>query len=216
MSGKGRFISVEGGEGVGKTTQLAVIQSAIKSAGFEAVMTREPGGTPRAEKIRELLLTPTAEPMPQTCELLLMFAARCTHLENVIQPALERGAWVVSDRFTDATYAYQGGARGMSRADIALLEQLVQGTLRPDLTLLLDAPVEQALERARRRNEGQQTDRFELERTVFFERVRATYLERAASEPRRFRVIDASQPLDVVTDAVRSAIRLFVETGRNG
>lgn len=217
MSGKGRFITVEGGEGVGKTTQLAVIQSAIESAGFEVVMTREPGGTPRAEKIRELLLLPTTESMPQTCELLLMFAARCTHLENVIKPALDRGAWVVSDRFTDATYAYQGGARGMSKNDIAMLEQLVQGTLRPDLTLLLDAPVAQALERARRRNEGQQTDRFELERAAFFDRVRATYLERAAGEPRRFRVIDASQPLAAVTNTVRSAIRMFAEEAlRNG
>ena len=154
--------------------------------------------------------------MPHTCELLLMFAARCTHLENVIRPALERGAWVVSDRFTDATYAYQGGARGMSKSDIAVLEDLVQGALRPDLTLLLDAPVEQALERVRRRNEGRQTDRFELERAAFFEKVRATYLERAAAEPQRFRVIDASQSLADVTDAVRSAIHLFAtKTSRN-
>jgi dTMP kinase len=214
---KGRFITVEGGEGVGKTTQLAGIHEFLADRGLECVMTREPGGTPRAERIRELLLTPTQEPMPPICELLLMFAARATHLENVIKPALERGAWVVSDRFTDATYAYQGAARGMSMADIAVLEQLVQQTLRPDLTLLLDAPVEQALQRARRRNEGQQTDRFELERATFFERVRRAYLARAEREPQRIRIIDASQPLAEVSATVRATLQTFLaDTMRNG
>jgi dTMP kinase len=177
---KGRFITVEGGEGVGKTTQLVVIQEVLVASGLECIMTREPGGTPRAERIRELLLTPTDEPMPPMCELLLMFAARSTHLENVIKPALDRGTWVVSDRFTDATYAYQGAARGMPEGDISTLENLVQRSVRPDLTLLLDAPVEVALQRARQRNQGQQTDRFELERAGFFERVRAGYLARVA------------------------------------
>ncbi len=214
---KGRFITVEGGEGVGKTTQLSVIKQVLAEGGVECVMTREPGGTPRAEQIRELLLTPTQEPMPPTCELLLMFAARATHLENVIKPALERGAWVVSDRFTDATYAYQGSARGMSVADIAVLEDLVQRSLRPDLTLLLDAPVEVALERARQRNQGQQTDRFELERAGFFERVRSGYLARAAQEPQRFRVIDASRPLKDVSETLRSLLATYVaEAKRHG
>ena len=214
---KGRFITVEGGEGVGKTTQLAVIKKVLADGGIECIMTREPGGTPRAEQIRELLLTPTPEPMPATCELLLMFAARATHLENVIKPALERGAWVVSDRFTDATYAYQGSARGMSIADIAVLEELVQRSLRPDLTVLLDAPVEVALGRARQRNQGQQTDRFELERAGFFERVRSGYLARAAQEPQRFRVIDASRTLTEVSEALRSLLAGYVtETQRHG
>lgn len=134
----------------------------------------------------------------------------------MIKPALERGAWVISDRFTDATYAYQGAARGMPAANIAVLEDLVQESLRPDLTLLLDAPVEQALERARRRNEGQQTDRFELERATFFERVRSGYLARAAKEPQRFRVIDASQPLADVSATIRTALQIFLnEVPRN-
>lgn len=212
---KGRFITVEGGEGVGKTTQIAVIQEKLSSSGLEVVMTREPGGTARAERIRELLLTPTDEPMPAICELLLMFAARSTHLENVIKPALDRGAWVVSDRFTDATYAYQGAARGMPASEIALLENLVQRTLRPDLTLLLDAPVEVALERARQRNQGQQTDRFELERASFFERVRAGYLARATQEPQRFRVVDASRPVGEVSSALRSLLAAYIDEARD-
>ena len=207
---KGRFITVEGGEGGGKTTQLAVIQQVLASSGLECIMTREPGGTPRAERIRELLLTPTNEPMPATCELLLMFAARSTHLENIIKPALDRSVWVVSDRFTDATYAYQGAARGMPLTDISVLEDLVQRSLRPDLTLLLDAPVEVALERARLRNQGQQTDRFELERVGFFERVRAGYLDRAAREPLRFRVIDASQPIAEVSASLRTTLEAYI------
>ena len=207
---KGKFITVEGGEGVGKTTQLVVVREVLAASGLECIMTREPGGTPRAERIRELLLTPTEEPMPPTCELLLMFAARSTHLENVIKPALERGAWVVSDRFTDATYAFQGAARGTPVADIALLEDLVQRSLRPDLTFLLDAPVEVALERARQRNQGQQTDRFELERAGFFEQVRSGYLARAAQEPQRFRVVDASRALADVSVTMRSLLAAYV------
>ena len=194
---KGKFITVEGGEGVGKTTQLVVVREVLAASGLECIMTREPGGTPRAERIRELLLTPTEEPMPPTCELL-------------IQPALERGAWVVSDRFTDATYAYQGAARGTPVADIALLEDLVQRSLRPDLTFLLDAPVEVALERARQRNQGQQTDRFELERAGFFEQVRSGYLARAAQEPQRFRVVDASRALADVSVTMRSLLAAYV------
>jgi dTMP kinase len=206
---QGRFITVEGGEGVGKTTQLSVIARVLADHGIDCVMTREPGGTPRAEQIRGLLLTPTPEPMPPTCELLLMFAARATHLANVIRPALERGSWVVSDRFTDATYAYQGAARGMSMADIATLESLVQKSTRPDLTVLLDAPVDVALARARQRNQGQ-TDRFELERATFFERVRKGYLDRAAAEPGRFRIVDASRPLADVSAALKTELEAYL------
>lgn len=207
---RGRFITVEGGEGVGKSTQLGIIHDTLATAGFEVVMTREPGGTPRAERIRELLLAPTPEPMPAVCELLLVFAARSSHVEHVIRPALARGAWVVCDRFTDATYAYQGGARGMPAGQISVLEQMVQGDLRPDLTLLLDAPVDLALERARRRNQGQDTDRFELERAAFFETVRSTYLERSRAEPERFRLIDAGASLAAVSARVRQAIEDYV------
>jgi dTMP kinase len=137
----GTFITIEGGEGVGKSTQIAALRDTLTARGLEVVVTREPGGTPRAERIRELLLATTNEPMPIAAELLLVFAARATHIENLIRPALARGAWVVCDRFTDATYAYQGGGRGVSRNEIAALERLVQAELRPDLTLLLDAPI---------------------------------------------------------------------------
>ena len=209
----GRFITIEGGEGVGKSTQIAAVRATVEDAGFEVLLTREPGGTERAERIRELLLAPGDEPMPPTCELLLMFAARATHIENVIRPALMRGAWVICDRFTDATYAYQGGGRGMSRDQIALLEHTVQGDLRPHLTLLLDAPVELALQRARVRNAEQGNaagDRFEREQTAFFERVRAAYLAIAASDPQRVRVIDAARELAIVKSDVCSVVADFI------
>ena len=213
MMQRGRFITIEGGEGVGKSTQIAAVRAVLAGAGIEALVTREPGGTQRAERIRELLLTPTDESMPQTCELLLMFAARSTHIENVIRPALARGAWVICDRFTDATYAYQGGGRSVPQTQIAVLEQLVQGNLRPDLTLLLDAPVALALERARARNQarGDATgDRFECEQREFFERVRNAYLEIAAREPRRVRVIDASRDIAAVERDVIGAVTEFL------
>lgn len=204
---RGKFITIEGGEGVGKSTQIAVLRDVIAARGMEVVMTREPGGTPRAERIRELLLAPTPEPMPIACELLLMFAARATHIENVIRPALERGAWVICDRFTDATYAYQGGGRGVDRAQIVFLEQLVQRELRPDLTLLLDAPVEVGSSRAAARLAAVGShDRFEQERHEFFERVRQTYLERARKEPDRFAIIDASVDRERVASAIRMAV----------
>jgi dTMP kinase len=209
----GRFITIEGGEGVGKSTQIAAVRQAVEGAGFEVVMTREPGGTERAERIRDLLLTPTSEAMPTTCELLLMFAARATHIENLIRPALARGAWVVCDRFTDATYAYQGGGRNVPHEHIAMLEKFVQGDLRPDFTLLLDAPTELALERARQRNtqRGEQHgDRFEREQGAFFERVRAAYLAIARVEPRRVAVIDAALSLDKVRLQVQSTINAFI------
>jgi dTMP kinase len=214
---RGQFITIEGGEGVGKSTQIEAVRATLVAAGIDVVLTREPGGTARAEHIRELLLAPTDEPMPQSCELLLMFAARATHLDNLIKPTLARGAWVVCDRFTDATYAYQGGGRGLSSADIATLETMVQATLRPDLTLLLDAPVELAMARARQRNAelgNAAGDRFEREQTEFFQRVRAEYLRIANAEPRRVKVIDASQSLAQVEQAVRSCVEAFIRKVR--
>nr|WP_298727489.1 dTMP kinase [uncultured Steroidobacter sp.] len=203
----GKFITIEGGEGVGKSTQIGRLKDFVAGQGVEVVITREPGGTHRAERIRELLLETSDEPMPSTCELLLMFAARSTHIENVIRPALARGACVICDRFTDATYAYQGGGRSLPVENIATLEQMVQGTLRPDLTLLLDAPLDISVARASARNNAAgTTDRFEQERREFFERVRAAYLDRARQEPQRFAVIDATQSLESVTVAIQQAI----------
>lgn len=203
----GKFITIEGGEGVGKSTQVGILRELLAARGIEVVFTREPGGTRRAERIRELLLETSDEAMPGTCELLLMFAARSTHIENVIRPALQRGAWVVCDRFTDATYAYQGGGRGVPREHIATLETLVQGDLRPDLTLLLDAPLEISRARASARNAAAgASDRFEREQREFFERVRAAYLERARSEPNRFVVVDATASVEAVSQTIRRAI----------
>ena len=210
---RGKFITIEGSEGVGKTTQIAALRDSLAARGLEVIVTREPGGTARAERIRELLLTPTDEPMPMTCELLLMFAARATHIENLIRPSLERGAWVVCDRFTDATYAYQGGGRGVRREEIASLELFVQAELRPDLTLLLDAPIDIGRARAASRDAATGTsDRFEQERHEFFERVRGSYLERARAQPGRFAIIDATADRDSVQEAIRAEveIRLFM------
>jgi dTMP kinase len=189
---KGRFITVEGGEGVGKTTNLAFIADQLRAVGIELLQTREPGGTPLAEQIRGLLLDARTEPVAPMAELLLVFAARAQHIQQVVLPALEAGKWVLCDRFTDATYAYQGGGRQLDRAVIAELEQLVQGTFRPDVTLLLDLPVAEGLARAGARGE---LDRFEQEQLDFFERVRNVYLERARHFPRQYRVVDASGSL---------------------
>jgi dTMP kinase len=209
----GKFITLEGGEGVGKTTQLQAVREELQMAGIEVVVTREPGGTARAERIRELLLKHDDEPMPQSCELLLMFAARATHLHNLILPALKRGAWVLCDRFTDASYAYQGYGRGLPLAQIEALEDMVQETFRPDLTLLLDAPVVVSMQRAKQRNASQghgAGDRFEVEHQPFFERVREGYLMRATANATRFRIIDATQELDVVAEKVRAEVRGFI------
>jgi dTMP kinase len=192
---RGLFITVEGGEGVGKTTNLTFIADFLRSNGIELVQTREPGGTPLAEQIRALLLEARGEPVAPMAELLLMFAARAQHLEQVVQPELAAGRWVLCDRFTDATYAYQGGGRQLDLTVIAELERLVQGNFRPDVTLLLDLPVSQGLARAGARGE---LDRFEQEQLAFFERVRGVYLERAQRFPRQFRVIDASGSLGQV------------------
>lgn len=203
----GTFITVEGGEGVGKSTQIARLRDLIAAHGFEVVTTREPGGTPRAERIRELLLETSEEPMPASCELLLMFAARATHLENLIRPALARGAWVVCDRYTDASYAYQGAGRGVEPQQIAALESFVQGDLRPHLTILLEAPVEVGAARARIRNDAQGgIDRFEREQQAFFERVRRCYLQRARDEPDRFLVVDASLACEAVARQIETGL----------
>ncbi|HTO19248.1 MAG TPA: dTMP kinase [Pseudomonas sp.] len=191
----GLFITLEGPEGAGKTTNREFLAERLRAAGRETLLTREPGGTPLAERIRELLLAPSDEPMASDTELLLMFAARAQHLDQVIRPALAAGKVVLCDRFTDATYAYQGGGRGLSEARIAVLEDFVQGTLRPDLTLVFDLPVEVGLARAAARG---RLDRFEQEGRAFFESVRQTYLRRAAGDPQRYRIIDAGQPLSDV------------------
>jgi len=194
-SNRGYFLTVEGVEGVGKSTNIAFIADRLEQAKIPFIVTREPGGTPLAEDIRQLLLARRQEKVSENTELLLMFAARAQHISQVIEPALDDGSWVVCDRFTDATYAYQGGGRGVSTGKIASLEKLVQGELCPDFTILLDAPVELGLKRARERAE---LDRFEQETLEFFDKVRNSYLEMAAANSERFRVIDANQPLDHV------------------
>lgn len=191
----GLFITLEGPEGAGKSTNRDYLAERLRSAGCEVVLTREPGGTPLAERIRELLLAPSDEPMAVDTELLLVFAARAQHLAQVIRPALAAGKVVLCDRFTDATYAYQGGGRGLPQERIAQLEAFVQGDLRPDLTLVFDLPVEVGLARALARG---RLDRFEQEAQAFFEAVRHTYLERARLAPERYRVLDAAQPLVAV------------------
>jgi dTMP kinase len=193
-----RFLTVEGIEGVGKSTQVARLSEALSERGIAHVVTREPGGTPLAERIRDIVLNSRDETVPPMAELLLMFAARAVHLSNHVEPNLRAGRWVVCDRFIDATYAYQGGGRHLSLDDIRRLEAMVLGARRPDLTVLLDAPVPQALQRARQRNAGAAADRFESERTEFFERVRAAYLARAAAEPMRIETVDAAQPVAAV------------------
>jgi dTMP kinase len=191
----GKFLTIEGTEGVGKSTNLAFVRDWLVAKGIEVIVTREPGGTPLAEEIRGLLLAKREEPVDETAELLLVFAARAQHLAQVIKPALARGVWVLSDRFTDATYAYQGGGRGLNKTTIAQLEQLVQQELRPDLTLILDIDVELGLSRARQRGE---LDRFESETLEFFERVRSAYRERADASPDHYAVVNAGQSLEKV------------------
>ena len=202
----GRFVTLEGIEGVGKTTQVTRLAAVLGARGVPHVVTREPGGTVLAEKIRELVLSPRKETLPPVAELLLMFAARSVHLANHIEPNLQAGRWVVCDRFTDATYAYQGAGRGMSPDDIGRLESMVQGERRPDLTLVLDVPVAVGLERSRQRDVGKVRDRFERERAEFFERVRAGYLARARAEPERMVVIDAGRSMDEVTASITRAL----------
>lgn len=204
---RGKFITLEGCEGVGKTTNLAFIHDYLKQQNIPVTVTREPGGTALAEKLRHTLLDTDGESISDTTELLLMFAARAQHIQHVIAPALADGHWVLCDRFTDATYAYQGGGRGLSIATIAWLEQLVQGDLRPDLTLLLDAPIDIGMERAQKRSTF---DRFESEKNSFFTRVRDMYLSLAAQQPERIEVIHAQQALADVQHDILGVIQKFM------
>lgn len=199
----GKFITVEGIEGVGKSTNVVFLREAIEKRGIEVLTTREPGGTPMAERIREMLIEHGDEPVPDITELLLMFASRSLHVNNVIQPALAAGTWVVCDRFTDASRAYQGGGRGFPQTDINRLAEWVHGDLRPDLTILLDAPVATGMHRAGRRGSP---DRIEIERADFFERVRECYLSLAEAEPERFVVVDASVDMDTVRASIASIV----------
>ncbi len=198
---RGRFITLEGIDGAGKSTHVAWLASAIGELGHRVITTREPGGTAIGEELRALLLT---APMTHESETLLMFAARREHVVQVIAPALARGDWVVCDRFTDATYAYQGGGHGVPRDYIAEIERFVHDRCRPDLTLLFDVPLAVSRDRLERAQAtGRALDKFERERSDFFERVRDVYLDRAAADPARFRVIDSTQPLDAVRDTLR-------------
>lgn len=198
-----RFITLEGTEGVGKSTNLAFIEQWLQSEQIPYIVTREPGGTELGEAIRELLLSTRYKGMSEMAELLLMFAARAQHVDTKIRPALEAGTWVLSDRFTDASFAYQAGGRGLDWEVLSQLEKWVQKDLQPDLTILLDCPVEIGMARARSRGE---LDRFEQEKISFFERVRQTYLKRAAANASRFAVIDASCELDAVQQQISTAL----------
>ena len=210
-----RLLSIEGGEGAGKSTVLRALRDALVADGCEVVSTREPGGTPLAERIRSLLLATNDEPVHVQTELLLMFAARAQHVREVVLPALQRGAWVICDRFTDSSYAYQGAARGMDVGFIATLERQVVG-IEPGLTLLLDLGVAHGRERTRGRDllGGSTPDRIERERDGFFERVRAGFLARAAEHPARIRVIDASPDAATVAASALAALAGYRETLR--
>lgn len=205
------FITLEGPEGAGKSTNREYLAQRLREAGVNVCLTREPGGTPLAERIRELLLSPSDEAMSADTELLLVFAARAQHLQGVIKPALARGEVVLCDRFTDATYAYQGGGRGLSASRIAELERFVQGDLRPDLTLVFDLPVDVGLARAAVRG---RLDRFEQEQQGFFEAVRTTYLRRASEAPARYRILDASRSLEDVQSAIDRLLPSILERCR--
>lgn len=207
----GLFITLEGPEGAGKSTNREYLAAKLRAEGIEVLLTREPGGTPLAERIRELLLAPSDESMHADTELLLVFAARAQHLAQVIRPALARGEIVLCDRFTDATYAYQGGGRGVSHERIAALENFVQGELRPDLTLIFDLPVEVGLARATARG---RLDRFEQEGRTFFDAVRSTYLKRASAEPDRYRLVDAALSLPQVQQSLDALIPEMLERYR--
>ena len=207
MITRGRFITLEGIDGAGKSTHAAWLKEALLTRGRTVVATREPGGTPLGEALRALLLT---QPMTHDTEALLMFAARREHVEQVIDPALARGDWVLCDRFTDATFAYQGGGHGVPRERIAELERFIPANCRPDLTILFDVPIEVSRERLERgRASGRDLDKFEREEFAFFERVRNVYLERAAREPARFRVVNAARPMNEVQSDLSRLLEAF-------
>ena len=205
---RGKFITLEGGEGVAKTTNIAFIEDYLSKLELPHISTREPGGTLLGEQIRDLLLTEQTDRVSDLTELLMMFAARAQHLENVILPALAEGQWVICDRFTDATYAYQGGGRGLDTAPIQQLENLVQMNFRPDLTILLDAPVDIGMTRALQRNNP---DRIESEQMPFFKRVRAAYLTLAKQFPERIKVINADQSLDEIQKQIAAYLDLLID-----
>lgn len=208
MMQRGRFITLEGIEGLGKSTIADFIQAQLQAAGIDVQRTREPGGTPIAEEIRQLVLAKHEEPLLADTELLLMFAGRAQHTQSLIVPALESGQWILSDRFVDASFAYQGGGRHIPRRRIEALAQWVLGDLEPDLTILLDAPVSVGIERMRERGKK---DRIESEAVEFFERVRSAYLEEAAHNADRFRIVDASQSLDAVQAAVMEHLNPLIK-----
>lgn len=215
----GKFISLEGGEGAGKTTSRAYISAFLRQQGITVLETREPGGTEVSEAIRQLLLNTHLPAMHVDTELLLMFAARNEHLQRKIIPALQAGVWVICDRFTDATYAYQGDGRGLSQQRIAALETWVQGSLRPDYTLLFDLEVSIGMQRVKSRAQqlGSQVDRFEQENLAFFERIRAGYLKRAQQYPDQYRVIDAEQDLAQVQQQLAGILQtILLEALDNG
>ena len=205
---RGKFITLEGGEGAGKSSNIPFIETYLRERGINLLMTREPGGTALSERIRTILLDKQEQHMTSDTELLLMFAARAQHLEQVILPALQTGQWVVCDRFTDATYAYQGGGRGIPDQRIAVLEQWVQGDFRPDQTLIFDLPVATGLARA---GERSTPDRFEQENLVFFERVRAAYLQRAEAAPQRYTIIDAAPDLQTVQHQITATLDILLK-----
>jgi len=205
---RGKFITVEGLEGVGKSTQIESLQNFLQNKGIAYVLTREPGGTLYAEKIRNLLLEITEETLDPVAELLMIFAARAQHLEKLIKPTLESGTWVLCDRFTDATYAYQGGGRELGTESIATLEQFVQGSLRPDLTILLDLDPEIGLQRASERGD---LDRFETEQLDFFKRVRKIYHERVDERPDRYLIVDSSGSIDTVRKRLVDQFNAWLE-----
>lgn len=204
----GKFISIEGTEGAGKTTQIRFIADYLRQQGITVLLTREPGGTELGEEIRELLLAPREAGMHEDTELLLMFAARAEHVARIIKPALARGEWVISDRFVDATFAYQGGGRGISQQRIQKIADWTLQGMAPDLTLLFDIPVQAGLERIQQR--PGKNDRFEQEKTAFFERIREVYLQRTAQEPQRLRRIDASQTVDAIRGDITEILNTFL------
>ncbi|QKT04839.1 dTMP kinase [Ectothiorhodospiraceae bacterium 2226] len=213
MAERGRFITLEGIEGAGKTSQLAAAAGYVESQGRRVITTREPGGTRLGEGVRAVLLDPRYTGMTPEAELLLIFAARAEHVRRVIEPALAQGTWVICDRFTDASYAYQGGGRGMAPERIAILEDWVQGDLRPDLTVLFDLPVQLGLRRAGSRSAA---DRFEQEQAAFFERVAEAYRARAEAHPERYRILDATAAPEAVENALRGALEGLLSATASG
>ncbi len=204
----GKFITIEGGEGAGKSTNISFIKDYLEQHAIEVVLTREPGGTPLSERLREILLDKNETNMCSDTELLLMFAARAQHLNEVIMPSIREGKWVICDRFTDATYAYQGGGRGIAFERIAALENWVQGDVRPDMTIIFDLPVDVGLSRASNRSEP---DRFEQENIDFFTRVRNAYLDRAKQFPERYAIVNAEPQLDIVQQDLLSVLKTLVQ-----